>query len=208
MSGASAPAPPRLLALPRALAAAARRRRPARWLHRAALFVTLAVTAHLLTVLLVPRYAEFDAASTLINAGLEGKADPVPSVGGGARIVDADPGVAMAVCGFDLDEGPLRITARTGFTPLALSVHMRGGSVIYAVTDRAAQRGALEFVLVTREQHEERVARDDEGEGRRELRVVARGLQGVVLARALVRQPSDRPHAEALVREMSCAAAD
>lgn len=198
----------RLLALLAAFRSAARGWRPARLLHRAALFATLAVTAHMLTVLLVPRYAELDAASTLINAGLEGKADPVPSTGEGARIIDADPGAAMAVCGFDLHEGPLRVTASTGFAPLALSVHMRGGNVIYAVTDRAAQRGALEFVLVTREQYEERVARDDEGHGQRELRVVARGLQGVVLARALVRQPSDRPHAEALVREMACVAAD
>lgn len=208
MSVFSSPMRSRLSSLLAALRSAARGWRPARWLHRAALFVTLAVTAHLLTVLLVPRYAELDAASTLINAGLEGKADPVPSTGEGARIIDADPGAAMAVCGFDLVEGPLRVTARTGFAPMALSVHMRGGSVIYAVTDRAAQRGALEFVLVTREQYEERVSRDDEGEGQRELRVVAQGLQGVVLARALVRQPSDRPHAEALVRDMSCVAAD
>lgn len=180
----------------------------ARRLQQLALFATLAGIAHLLTVLLVPRYAALDAASTLLNAGGDGRAEPVPVLGEGARILDADPSTAMAVCGFDLDEGPLRVTARAGFMPLGLSVHMRGGGVTYAVTDRAAQRGVLEFVVVTREQFEERVARDDEGEGQRELRVVAQGRQGVVLARALVRQPSDRPHAEALVRSMTCGAAD
>ncbi len=176
----------------------------ARRLHRLALFITLAGLAHLLTVLLIPRFAALDAASTLLNTGADGRADMVAISGVTSRIVDGDPATAVAVCGFDLEDGPLKVAARVGFLPLALSVHMRGGSVVYAVTDRAAQRGSLEFVVVTREQFEERVARDDEGEGASELRVTAPGRQGVVVARALIRQPSDRAEAEALARGMSC----
>lgn len=177
----------------------------ARMLHRAVLFATLAAIAHLATVLLVPRYAALDAASALINTGAEGRADVIPAFGPHIRIIDADPATVMATCGFDLADGPLRVNASTGQAPLALSVHMRGGGVIYAVTDRAGQRGGLEFVVMTRLQFDERAARDDEGEGPRELRVIAPATQGIVLARALSRQPSDRPHAEMLVKGMTCA---
>ena len=56
-------------------------------------------------------------------------------------------------------------------------------------------------------QFDERVARDDDGESIRELRVVSPVPQGIVVARALVKQPSDRQTAEALVRGMACGSA-
>jgi hypothetical protein len=79
--------------------------------------------------------------------------------------------------------------------------------VVYAVTDRAAQRGVIEFVVLNRQQFDERAARDDDGDSQRELRVVSPALQGIVVARALVRQPSDRPGAQALVSAMACGGA-
>jgi uncharacterized membrane protein len=180
-----------------------------RVLHGLALFVALAGIAHLLAVLLIPRYAQRDAASVFVAAGESGRADLIAaSADPDAGIRDADPLTAMAVCGFDLEDGPFRITARTGQTPLSISLHLRGGGVFYAVTDRAAQRGVIEFVVLDRLQHDRRVAADDDGEGQQELRVIAPARQGIAVARALVRQPSDRPLAEALVKLMACGAAD
>ncbi len=181
------------------------RSRLARLVHGGLVFVTLAGIAHILTVLLVPRYAMMDAASVFLGAGLDGRAELVkPDAAGDSPVIDADPRTAIAICGFDLGDGPLRVSARAGSAPLALSVHLRGGGVFYAVTDKAAQRGLLEFVVLSREQFEERAARDDEGDSQRELRVVSPQRQGIVVARALVRQPSDRPGAEALVSAMAC----
>lgn len=187
--------PPVKGALPAAL-------RPGRLVRAVLLVGTLAALAHLLTILLVPRYAQDDVASQLLTTGADGRATPLPD--NGRRVLDIDPATAVATCGFDLADGPLRVRARIGHLPLAISVHQRGGGVLYAVTDRAAQRGALDFVLMTREQFEERVARDDEGEGQREMRVVSAALQGIVAARVLVRQPSDRAMAEALASGMAC----
>jgi uncharacterized membrane protein len=185
------------------------RRAGLRLTHGLALFLALAGIAHLLTVLLIPRYAQRDAASVFSAAGETGRADLIAgSPDSDAAIRDADPLTAMALCGFDLEDGPFRITARTGQTPLSISLHLRGGGVFYAVTDRAAQRGVIEFVVLDRSQYDRRVAADDDGEVQQELRVIAPARQGIVVARALVRQPSDRPLAEALVKLMACGTAD
>jgi uncharacterized membrane protein len=177
--------------------------------HRLALALTLAAIAHLLTILLIPRYAMRDAATLFIGAGAEGKADIVPfDAQGRSPILDADPATAIAICGFDLNDGPVRISARTGQAPLSISIHLRGGGVVYSVTDKAAQRGVVEFVAVTRSQYEQRVAADDDSETQRELRVVLAASQGIVVARALARQPSDRETAERLAAGMACGAAD
>jgi len=181
----------------------------ARRAHRAALFLTLAAIAHLLTVLLIPRYAIGDSASLFVNSGAEGRADLIATrPGEPAPVLDGDPLTALAVCGFDLADGPLRINARTGQLPLSVSVHLRGGGVYYAVTDKAAQRGVIEFVVLDQGQYETRLARDDGGDSQRELRVIAPARQGIVVARALVKQPSDRISAEALVKAMACGVAE
>jgi uncharacterized membrane protein len=179
-----------------------------RLLHAAALFVSLAGVAHLGTILLIPRYAALDSASIFVGSGAEGRADLINNLSEqDVAIIDADPLTAVGICGFDLADGPLRVNARSGQTPLALSVHVRGGGVFYAVTDKAAQRGMIEFVVLDQLQLDERLARDDDGDTARELHVVAPARQGIVVARALVRQPSDRPVAEALVKAMACGAA-
>jgi uncharacterized membrane protein len=184
------------------------RSRLARLTYALALLVTLAGIAHILSVLLVPRYAVFDAASRFLAAGADARAELIaPDENGVSPILDADALTEVAVCGYDLADGPLRVSARAGAMPLAISLHIRGGGVFYAVTDRAAQRGVIEFVVLNRQQFEERAARDDDGDSQRELRVVSPALQGIVVARALVRQPSDRPGAQALVSAMACGGA-
>ncbi len=206
-------APPDRRSLSRAMRAASQKQlwrlmargNLARLLHGLVLFLALAALAHILTTLLIPRYARQDSGSLFVVAGAEGRADLIGTdVNPETAIIDADPFTAIGVCGFDLTDGPLRVRARSGQLPLALSVHVRGGGVFYAVTDKAAQRGIIEFVVLNQLQFDERVARDDDGESIRELRVVSPVPQGIVVARALVKQPSDRQTAEALVRGMAC----
>ncbi len=183
-------------------------RRPGRLIRGVLLFGVLAGIAHVLTVLLIPRYAVFDAASAYLNTGEDARAELIrPGEDGRMPIVDADALTAIAVCGFDLADGPLRVSARTGQTVLSLSLHVRGGGVFYAVTDRAAQRGVIEFVVLDRRQFDDRAAKDDDGASQRELRIVSPAQQGIVVARALVKQPSDRPLAEATVSAVACGAA-
>ncbi len=169
----------------------------------------LAGIVHIVTVFRVPVLATHDAATAYAALGMNGNAELVtPPPAGLPAMLDADPDSVAAVCSYDLAAGPLRVVARTGSLPLGLTVHRRGGGVAYAITDRAAIRGVLEFVVMTQEQLDERLAKDEEGETSRELRVVSPSLQGLVVARVVVRRAFDRSEAEAMATGVACGLAD
>ena len=172
------------------------------WLTLAGL--TLAAFIHVGIILAVPGMSDKDAASLFAEHGEQGRVERIDP----ASVADSDPFTVVAACAFDLGAGPFRVSARTGDSLLSLSLHRRGGGVTYAITDRAAVRGLIEFVVLTPRQLEERLARDDEGESVRELRVVSPTETGIVVARALIRRPSDRAEAEALVAGVACGLAD
>ncbi len=119
--------------------------------------LVLAGIVHILAVLLIPVLAERDAASVYAALGDEGHAELVtPAPAGLPGLAEPDPNSVSAVCSFDLSTGPVRVSAQTGALPLGLTLHRRGGGVAYAITDRAAIRGVLEFVVMTQEQRDER----------------------------------------------------
>ena len=171
----------------------------------------LAAIVHIVTVLAIPALSRHDAAHAYRELGTEGHAEPVPSPGnsrGLPALREADPNVVTAICSYDLSAGPMRIVARTGTLPLGLTLHRQGGGVLYAITDRAAIRGMLEFLVMTEAQRDERIAADEEGETSRELRIVSDTEQGLIVARVLQRLPSDRVDAEALATGVACGAAN
>lgn len=181
------------------------------WLLATLAGLVLAGLVHIATVLLIPRLSESDAASAYLLLGGNGRTELVtgPNASRGVpELREADPAVAVAACSYDLSGGPMRIVARAGLVPLGLTLHRRGGGVLYAVTDRAAVRGVIEFVLVTEEQLAERLAREVDGETNRELRIVSDTFEGLVVARALARRPSDKADAEALAAGVECGLAD
>lgn len=171
----------------------------------------LAGIVHIVTILAVPVLSRNDAAHAYRDIGIEGHAELVPAPGQGRRIPalrEADPDVVTAICSYDLSAGPMRVVAKTGVLPLGLTLHRQGGGVIYAITDRAAIRGVLEFLVMTEAQLDERIAADEEGESSRELRIVSDASQGLIVARVLVRLPSDKADAEALATGVACGPAN
>jgi uncharacterized membrane protein len=171
----------------------------------------LAAIVHIVTVLAIPALSRHDAAHAYRELGTAGHAEPVPSPGnarGLPTLREADPNIVTAICSYDLSAGPMRIVARTGTLPLGLTLHRQGGGVLYAITDRAAIRGALEFLVMTEAQRDERIAADEEGETSRELRIVSDTEQGLVVARVLMRLPSDKSDAEALATGVACGPAN
>jgi uncharacterized membrane protein len=171
----------------------------------------LAGIVHIVAVLMIPVLSERDATSAYLGLGVGGKAELVsgPSAAPGLPTpLEADSSAVMAVCGYDLTSGPMRVVARSGALPLGLTLHRRGGGVIYAITDRAAIRGVVEFLVMTEAQLDERVARDEEGQTSRELRIVSDTAQGLIVARVLAPLPSDRGDAETLATGVACGLAD
>lgn len=171
--------------------------------------LVLAGIVHIVTILLIPVLSRSDAAHAYRALGTGGRAELIASADRSLPLPrEDDAATVTAVCSYDLTSGPMRVVARAGTLPLGLTLHRRGGGVIYAITDRAAIRGVVEFVVMTEEQRDERIARDEEGEAARELRVVSDTDQGLIVARVLVRHPSDRADAEALASGVACGMAD
>ena len=171
----------------------------------------LAGIVHIVTILVIPALSQRDAAHAYRDLGAEGHAELIPTPGnarGLPTLREVDPNVVTAVCSYDLSAVPMRVVARTGTLPLGLTLHRQGGGVVYAITDRAAIRGVLDFLVMTETQRDERIAEDEEGETSRELRVVSDTEQGLIVARVLVRLPSDRADAEALARSVECGMAN
>ena len=169
--------------------------------------LVLAVAVHIVMVLAMPRLATQDAFSRLRGTM---EAETAVLIAGTGRaetwIPLPDPASAVAACAYDLTEGPVRISARTGPLVQSISFHNRGGGVFYAVTDRAAVRGQLELVVMTRRQYEEALAAEEQDAPSRDVRVVAPRREGFMVVRAVAPSPSLRPQAEEAVRAVGCIA--
>jgi uncharacterized membrane protein len=57
-----------------------------------------------------------------------------------------DPAVALAACAFNLGEGPLRVSTRTGPLFQSLAFHARGGAVFFC-RDRPWRRSGARWNL-------------------------------------------------------------
>ena len=178
-----------------------------RALYYAALVAVVAGLTHIVALLIVPTFAEHDAYARVEALGPPFKTIALPDASPKARAFPyADPAVAAAVCRYDLSGGPVRARApleRGGFS--SLSFHSRRGVVFYALTDRAANDGRMEALIVTPEQLRKLVAHDDEDNPSDDLRIVSPTVEGFVMTRVLSQSPDDEPSAVRQAAAMTCA---
>jgi uncharacterized membrane protein len=168
--------------------------------------LVLAAGVHIAIVLGAPRMAERDAFARLHATLAEEQMQLLSAPGGTSTwLPQPDPAVAVAACAFDLEEGPVRISTKIGSLLQSLSLHSQGGSVFFAVTDRAAVRGALELVVMTRRQLDEALAAEDEDAPSRDVRIVSPKREGLVVVRVAAPYPSLRSQAEEAAKAVSCA---
>lgn len=167
--------------------------------------MVLAVGVHIAIVLALPHFAENDAFSRLRSTmEAENAVLIAPAGGAGTWVPLPDPAAAVAACAYDLRDGPVRVSAKVGALLQSLSFHARGGGVYFAVTDRAAVRGELDLVVMTRRQLDEALAAEDEADPTRDVRIVAPRTEGFVIVRVLAPAPSLRPQAEQAARSVAC----
>jgi len=177
----------------------------------AAAAVLLALTVHLVSVLLMPVVAPRDAFGRLrqAEADLEVNKNGVlllPQVAPGEQLLPfEDPATADGVCLFDLSKGILRVRAPVnGDDFVGVSLHEPSGAVFHALSDRAAIKGVVEIVVGDARQIEELEAEDEEGAAAPEVRVVSPSTKGFALIRALAQRSSDADAAKGLVAAASC----
>jgi uncharacterized membrane protein len=159
---------------------------------------------HIAVVLAVPGMAEHDAYARLAAYGGGTQAGLVPHDLPDVSPPLPDPAVAMAVCAYDLKDGPLRIAMKDAAYFESLSLQAQGGTVFYALTDRAAVRGGIELAVMTQRQLDETVAQEGDEDVPSELRVVAPTRRGLVVVRALAPFPSLRNAAEKAATSVRC----
>jgi uncharacterized membrane protein len=158
--------------------------------------LVLAGLVHVATVLAIPYLAAGDALARSRAAPANenpvavhtAKTEQAPAQPAEGWLPPQDPAVAVGVCAYDLDDGPVRITAETGPLIETLALHGRNGAY-YAITDQAAVRGTVELVIMTRRQFDEALATADEDERNRDVRIVA---------------PSRQAQANEAARSVSC----
>ncbi len=160
---------------------------------------------HIVSVLAMPRLAPDDAYARVAAFAPVGGVRILPRAATtGDPLPDRDPSVATAVCRYDLDAGPLRVSAALGdqgFVGLAL--HARTGVTFFGLTDRAGNDDKLEFVVMTAAQKAAAEARDSAESPIRDVRVVAPDSRGFVTFDILPRV-GGYARAERDLSSMSC----
>jgi uncharacterized membrane protein len=177
----------------------------ARFLFATLCGVVLAGIVHLIAILAMPWLSERDAFSRLKSTLTADKSELVSAPGAkDTWLPHPDPAVAVSACAYNLDEGPVRISAKTGLLFQSLAFHAKAGGVFFAITDRAAVRGVLELVVMTRRQLDETLAAEDQDEPSTDVRIVSPQREGLVVVRVLASFPSLRGEAETAAKSVSC----
>lgn len=164
--------------------------------------LVLAGLAHVSAVLAIPWVGDQDAYHRLRRMPGAERTQMVP-LGDSAWPPRRDPAIVLAGCAYNLGDGPVRISARTGTLFESLSFHARGGVLFFAVTERAAVRGSLDLVLMTQAQ-QQAAGEEDGDEPSPDVRIVAPQREGFVIVRVLAGFPSQKEEAEALAKAVTC----
>lgn len=167
------------------------------------LFVIVTGLTHLGSLFALPHVARTDIFSRL-EAGAPVNTLALIDAKDLSTFPYADPAFALAVCRYDLTEGPARVRVPLSETFLAIVFAEPGRGIYSSVSDRAATGGSLDVVVAT-ERQLARIARlDEEDQAVEEIRVTAPARQGLAILKVFVDRPSSRERAEALLREARC----
>ncbi len=163
--------------------------------------IAIAGVTHIVSILAMPRLAPKDSYARVAAIAPLFTTTALPD----AAAPFDDPALAQAACRFDLSRGPARLRAALAPEELTLfSFYSRYGDIFYSMTDRAATRGKLEVLVLTRAQLDRVEEEDSEDELPQELRVVSPTLEGFVLFRSLAERPSERDDAKRRVASIGC----
>ena len=145
---------------------------------------------HIAVLLLLPRYSERDAWSSLAEAADIYKAVRIDAGDGSPPVVKAvDPLFHAAACRFDLGEGPVHVRAPGSVPFWSVSIYDRGGQNVYSFNDRATDNGALDFVVLTSAQMLE-IRKQVPEDLQRAIFVEAPIGEGIVMVRSFVPDPT------------------
>ena len=114
-----------------------------------------------------------------------------------------DPAFAVAVCRYDLGNGPMKLTAPVSLAYTSVTFYTRYGVAYYGINDRAAGRCQIELDLMTTPQHDAMPEEADVTAADR-LIIESPTATGLIVLRALSPEPSLMPMARAALAGARC----
>jgi uncharacterized membrane protein len=176
-----------------------------RWLLWTLAGILLGGIVHLATILVLPRTASQDAYTRLSPITPANAMTPLPRpTPGKALLPYMDPAFAVAVCRYDLANGPMKLTAPVSQAYTSVTFYTRLGVAYYGINDRAAGRRTIELYLMTTPQHDAMPEEADVTAADR-LIIESPTTTGLIVLRALSPEPGLMPMAQASVNGARCA---
>jgi len=159
---------------------------------------------HIAVLLLLPRFSERDAWSSLAETAAMYKAVRIDGGDGAPAVVKAvDPLFHAAACRFDLGEGPVHVRS-PGTVPFwSVSIYNRAGQNVYSFNDRATDSGALDFVVLTTAQRIE-VRKALPEKFKRTTFIETPVGEGIVVVRSFVPDPTWEETTSEFLAKLAC----
>jgi uncharacterized membrane protein len=175
-----------------------------RWLLWTLAGIILGGIVHLGTILALPRTASQDAYARLEPITPVNAITPIPRPTAAKALMPyMDPAFAVAVCRYDLANGPMKLTAPVSQAYTSVTFYTRRGVAYYGINDRAAGRRTIELYLMTTQQHDA-MPEDTEVTAADRLIIESPSLTGLIVLRALSPEPGLMPMAQASVAAARC----
>jgi uncharacterized membrane protein len=175
-----------------------------RWLLWLLAGALLGGIVHLVAVLILPRTATQDAYSRLTPIAPVNAVAVLPQPAPQSELMPfMDPAFASAVCRYDLESGPIKLTVPISPAYTSVSFYTRRGVAYYAINDRSAGRRQIELQLMTAAQRAD-LPEDEEVTAADRLIVESPSDTGLILMRALAPEPGLLPVAQAALNRATC----
>ena len=175
-----------------------------RWLLWLLAGALLGGIVHLVAVLILPRTATQDAYSRLSPIAPVNAVAALPQPTPQSEVMPfMDPAFASAVCRYDLDSGPIKLTVPISPAYTSVSFYTRRGVAYYAINDRSAGRRQIELQLMTAAQRADLPEEEDVTAADR-LIVESPSGTGLIVMRALAPEPGLMPVAQTALSRATC----
>lgn len=167
--------------------------------------VVLGLIVHLVSVLALPRIATQDAYSRLTPMTNLNSVTPLPLADpANSPMPFMDPAFAMAICRYDLSDGPIKLRVPVSQAYTSVSFYTRNEIAYYAINDRSAGRKVIELDLMTESQHKD-LPEDEEVTAADRLIIDSPSTTGLILLKALAPEPGLMQQAQASLAAATCA---
>ncbi len=162
-----------------------------------------AALLHLVIILSLPHFTGKDAATRVAMEGDFYKFYLLGATDDSAGLSNDDPYVRTAVCSFDVEENPVRLTAKGNVPFWSVALFDDASNEVFSMNDRTSVGGALDILVGTPIQLTE-LRKALPPELQKTILVETQRSEGYAVLRTLAPQPSFNKAANDFLAEAGC----